>query len=256
LCSWRCRTDRFGGETGRCGLGKEAYVAEQFLHCAEEPDINPSWMVSLQGCSWRCLYCQQYDLLPVQPRRGVPLGHSLGTNTIDPEARSLTFIGGNPDESAYAILCCLAELPERHALPVVWNTNGYGTRFLYRILDGVVDSYLPDLRYGNDECASRWSGVPRYWNTVIAALRLMAGQKNARTIVRILVLPGHFSCCHRPALLWLSENLKDQVKVIIKSEYYPTFLIQSRHGPMSRRPTEEEATLVRTLVSELGLRTV
>ena len=149
LCAHRCGVDRPAGQQGRCALGAEAYYADSFCHWAEEEPINPSLVVSLQGCGWRCRYCQQWALLKVDPARGTRLDATLWKRPLPAEARSLSFVGGNPDESVAAILGCLLAAPADFNLPVVWNSNLYGTSRLYELLDGVVDVYVPDLRYGN-----------------------------------------------------------------------------------------------------------
>lgn len=255
LCGHRCGVNRLEGEPGRCGLGREAYWAERFVHCGEEPPINPSLVVSLQGCSWRCLYCQQFDLLPIRPESGEVLDERFWEGLHAGQARSLTFVGGNPDESVYAILKTLSGAPEDLGLPIVWNSNLYGTPELYRVLDGVVDVYIPDLRYGNDGCAKRWSGIENYWKVVTAGLYAMSHQK-AEIFVRILVLPGHMECCHRPALIWLARNLASRVSVRVMDQYAPMWRIRAEAGEMSRRPTEDEVETVQRLLRELGLRSI
>lgn len=253
LCWKRCVVDRAAGEVGRCGLGVEAVVGEHFLHLAEEPAIAPSYLIALQGCSWRCRYCQQHQLLSVDPARGRRLDEFSWEHIDLARAKTLTFIGGNPDESAYAIVRWLRALPEDFPLPIVWNTHGSGSPRLYQLLDGVVDFFVPDLRYGNDACAERWSGVTGYRAAASVGLRAMAAT-SAEIIVRILVLPGHADCCHLPALRLLAAKYRDRVSVSIKGEYYPTFLIGERDGRMAGRPLNEEAEIVRTTADEFGLR--
>lgn len=255
LCGHRCGVNRLGGERGNCGLLQDAYVGERFVHCAEEPPINPSFVVNLQGCSWRCLYCQQYDLLSIRPQSGHRLDGAFWMDLDTGSARSLSFVGGNPDESTFAILNCLSEAPADFNLPVVWNSNLYGTPELYRILEGAVDVYVPDFRYGNDGCAERWSGAPNYWEVVTEGLRTMSRQ-SAAIFVRILVLPGHVDCCHLPALTWMAENVALRVKVRLMDQYGPMWRIGPQHGEMARRPTPDEIDELRDMVKDLGLVTI
>lgn len=255
LCGHSCGVDRLGGQRGRCLLLDEAYHSPPFSHWGEEEPINPSLVVSLQGCAWRCRYCQQWELLQVEPSRGRRLDGSFWDLELDPLARSLSFLGGNPDESLPAILATLAQAPGDFVLPVVWNSNLYGSATVYRLLDGVVDTWLPDLRYGNDSCAQQLSGAGNYLSVARAGLLAMARQE-ATIVVRLLVLPGHFQCCHTPALEWLAENLGPRVLVSVRGQYYPEFRINARDGAMTRRPSAIEVREVEELVERLGLRRV
>jgi putative pyruvate formate lyase activating enzyme len=255
LCGLRCGVNRLQGERGRCGLAAEAYYRDAFVHCAEEAPINPSLVVNLQGCSWRCRYCQQFDLLSIRPDRGQILGGDFWSRIEWREARTLSWVGGNPDESVYAILRTLRAAPTDFDRPIVWNSNLYGTEVLYRILQGVVDVYVADLRYGNDECTRRWSGVGGYWATATESLRAMA-EDGGLIIVRILVLPGHGECCHAPALRWLADGMRQRVMVRIMGQYHPDYRIQRGDGAMARRPGPEEVREIDALADELGLRKV
>ena len=138
LCAHGCGVDRICGETGICGLGTETTIGSHFIHIAEEPFINPSLLVSLAGCGLRCRYCQQWELLEPKKVTGKPLNETLWRELDTEGARSVSFIGGNPDESLYAILRFLAAAPSDWKLPVVWNCHSYATPETIQLLDGVV----------------------------------------------------------------------------------------------------------------------
>jgi uncharacterized Fe-S radical SAM superfamily protein PflX len=125
LCAHRCGIDRTRGEVGVCRLGTEATVAEHFVHIAEERFINPSLILSLAGCGLRCRFCQQGALLDPARVSGDALDASLWTKLDTAGARSLSFVGGNPDESLYAILKFLKAAPEDWDLPIAWNCHSY-----------------------------------------------------------------------------------------------------------------------------------
>jgi putative pyruvate formate lyase activating enzyme len=253
LCAWECRVDRLAGERGRCNLSGEAYVADHFLHVAEEPPINPAYALNLQGCGLRCVACQQYPLLTVRPDRGTPLTADLWRHLDLDGARSLEFVGGNPDESIAAILAFLQGVSPDFALPIVWNTHGYCSRTTLGLLNGVVDVYLTDCKYGNDRCGEQLSGVSRYWRTVQQAISLMLAQW-VPVIVRVLVLPGHVRCCHLPSVRWFGDlPNRELLSVSVLSQYAPDYRILPGRGPLGHRPTEEEVTLVRREVERLGL---
>jgi len=150
LCGRRCGVDRLNGQLGACLLGTEAVVEEHFVHIAEEPPINPSLIVQVAGCGLRCHFCQQSSLLDPPSLIGENLTPELWSHLRPEGARSLTFVGGNPDESLYAVLRFLRAAPVDWRLPVVWNCHGYGTPEAITLLDGAVDAFVPDFKYGQN----------------------------------------------------------------------------------------------------------
>lgn len=256
LCARRCGVNRLGDERGPCGLGHEAYVAEHFVHIAEEPPINPSLLVSLRGCGLRCRYCQQHELLDAKGSRAEVLGRSLWRRLDFANARSMSFIGGNPDESLPSILNFLCHAPRDLALPVVWNHHAYATDEGIELLDYVADVYVPDLKYGSDACALRLSGVTGYCAATQRTIRRQLEQ-GVPVIVRILVLPGHLECCHRPALEFLASlERRDRLSVSIRGQYSPDWKIAAKDGLLARRTLPCEIGAVQTQALRLGLHVV
>lgn len=253
LCGRRCGVDRMRGEVGVCGLGVEAAVAEHFVHIAEESPINPSLLLSLAGCGLRCRYCQQWRLLAPSKVSGDPLVAGLWRSVDAQGARSVSFAGGNPDESLFAVLRFLKGAPEEWSLPLVWNNHAYCTPEALELLEGVVDVYLPDLKYGNNDCGLRWSGVADYCDLARGAIARMLRQ-NVAVIVRMLVLPGHVMCCHVPALRWLAEASAKDLTVSVRGQYCPDWKIVETDGAMSARPEPEEIEAVRAEAMRLGLK--
>ena len=254
LCGHRCGVDRIQGEIGICGLGAQAVVAETFIHIAEESPINPSLLISLSGCGLRCRYCQQWELLD-PAISGESLGTSLWHRLPIDGARSLSFIGGNPDESLYAILNFLADAPPDWSLPVVWNSHGYASPEAVRLLKALVDCYLPDFKYGSDDCASKLSGAPRYPEAAREAIRAMLSQ-GVPVIVRILVLPGHFDCCHARVLDTLAPMNSENLYVSVLGQYWPDWQITEADGELARCVSVDEVKQVRSLACEFGLKII
>jgi putative pyruvate formate lyase activating enzyme len=243
LCSHNCGVNRTTGERGRCGLGMDATVAECFVHIGEEGPINPSLVISLAGCGLRCRYCQQWAILTPSAVAGRTLDRSLWTTIDATAARSLSFAGGNPDESVAAVLAFLADSHEQPLLPIVWNCHSYTSKVTLDLLDGVVDVYLADFKYGNDACGERLSGVASYMTVASAVIDGMLRQ-DVSVIVRLLVLPGHNECCSARILEGLASRASDRLLISVRDQYCPDFLISDRDGSLARRPSANEVRAV------------
>ena len=247
LCALDCGVGRSAGQFGRCGLGTEAVVAEHFVHIGEEAPINPSLVVSLAGCGLRCQFCQQWPLLNVAGTVGRALDASLWAELDFDGARSLSFVGGNPDESLYAVLRFLEAAPAEFKLPIVWNNHGYVTPEHVALLGSFVDVWLPDLKYGRDECARRWSRVPAYVSVVKAAILAMVAS-GVPVLVRVLVLPGHVDCCHLPAIEWLAGLDAMDLWLSVRGQYFPDGALAgdgAQDAHMCGRPALADVQLVR-----------
>jgi len=119
------------------------------------------------------------------------------------------------------------------------------------LLRGVVDAYLPDLKYSSPACGARWSKVEDYPAVAQQTITRMAEQ-DVPVIVRILLLPGHLQCCHLPALEFLA-SLQSRPLVSIRQQYCPDWQITGRDGEMASRITGEEANCATSYALSLGL---
>lgn len=230
ICERRCGARRAEGEKGHCGV-LEARIASEFLHTGEEPDLVPSYTIFFAGCTFDCVFCQNADISThpeagaiIDPRElarmiEVRAGHTSRRGhgrEADGIARNVNWVGGDPSSDLHFILLTLNECEA--SIPQVWNSNMYLTEEAMSLLDGVVDLYLTDFKYGNDSCAARLSNVHDYMR-IMTRNHIMA-RKHAEMIIRHLVLPGHVECCTRPALSWIASNLED-VKVNVMAQYRP-----------------------------------
>jgi putative pyruvate formate lyase activating enzyme len=244
-----------------CKLGANAQVVEHFVHIGEEPPINPSLMISLEGCGLRCKYCQQFPLLEPGTLASEPLKAGFWGMLDARHARSMSFIGGNPDESLAGILAFLVSIPGKWKLPIVWNNHAYSTPAALRLLHGVVDAYVPDFKYANDACGLQLSGVKSYAEVAANTIRAMLGQQ-VPVFVRLLVLPGHLQCCHLPAVRTLSSMNSEHLFVSLRGQYSPDHGVLNCDGSdrallqLSRRPSGYEIAEVRSAVVSSGLRLV
>ncbi len=237
LCPRDCGADRTAGPTGTfCRLGTEGYVYKQLLSFGEEAELVPTWLIDLGGCSLRCLFCTEWghvnepDAAPAISLKPEWFSALVRRRKLQ-GARTVSFVGGDPTVSLLAVLEALGGVPDIDWLPVVWNCNGLMSDAALDLLDGVVASYVVDLKFGNDDCAARLAagaGVHKR-SELERTLNAAAAQGKKRPesehflpplIVRHLVMPGHVDCCTKPTLDWLAADYPDAV-VNVMTRYVP-----------------------------------
>ena len=167
LCERRCGVDRAGGERGFCQATAEARVYRCRVECGEEIELIPSQLLYLSGCNLRCVFCIG-EVDAFDPQRGTILGSQVLADAIaaglERGARNIQWVGGEPTIHLPAILAAMAGCGR--FLPVVWKSNFYGTMEAFALLDGVVDVYVADLKFGNNTCARQIAGVDAYMQIV------------------------------------------------------------------------------------------
>ena len=251
LCEVKCRVNR-RESIGYCRV-KESLVASDFLHYGEEPELVPSYTVFFSGCNFRCVFCQNWDIS--QYRVGVEHVPEFMALKIEEAfrkgAKNVNFVGGEPTPSLPFILETLRHV--KVPIPVVWNSNMYMSEEAMRLLDGVVDVYLADFKWGNNACARKYSKVPGYWEVVTRNFLLAKEHYGAEFLIRHLVVPGHIECCTRPVLEWIGENLGKEVRVNVMFQYRPEYRA-GEYPDIDRGLSEEEKRKAAQIVEELGFK--
>jgi putative pyruvate formate lyase activating enzyme len=241
LCPHQCRVDRFR-ELGVCRTGAEPVVATATPHFGEEPVISGrhgSGTVFLAGCNLSCVYCQNHEISQPQP------GHQRSPTSI--EALANTFLDlqkqgchnlswVSPTHQTAQLVSALAVAVEKGLrLPVVYNSNAYESVEVLQLLDGLVDIYLPDLKYADPATAGELSTAPDYPRHARAAITEMLRQVGDSwsvgadgmllrgLLVRLLVLPNDLADI-ADSLQWISSQLSSRVAVSLMAQYFPTHL--------------------------------
>lgn len=216
LCERRCGVNRKEGEKGYCNV-LESKISSEFMHFGEERQLVPSHTIFFNRCNFGCVFCQNYDISQrdggrfVEPERLAKIIDKKG-------GRNVNWVGGDPTPNLYYIIEVLSWINE--SLPQIWNSNMYLTREGMNILAKLMDVYLTDFKYGNDECADNLSKVENY--TEIIKRNHKIAEKTGDLIIRHLVLPGHLECCTKPILEWIDNNL-DHPMVNIMEQYRPEY---------------------------------
>lgn len=251
LCERRCEANRAEGQKGRCGV-LEPRISSEFMHYGEEPELVPSYTIFFSGCTFECVFCQNSDISQY-PSRGEYFSPDVVADLItrkESGARNVNWVGGDPTSNLKFILQVLAISDTN--LAQVWNSNMYLTEETMKLLDGVIDVYLTDFKYGNDKCGERLSKVKNYWE-IMTRNHLLA-REQAELIIRHLVLPNHVDCCSKPLLDWIAANLEN-VRVNVMAQYRPAYLA-SEYPEISKPLKTGEFLEARNHAFSLGLNMV
>lgn len=232
-CPRRCGVDRSSGNTGYCGVPDRPVVARAAPHFGEEPCISGergSGAVFFAGCNLRCVYCQNYEL-----SRGM-LGKELSVSELrdvflrlrDQGVHNLNLVTA----AHYADVVIKALDGLSLGIPVVWNSSGYESVETLKRLEGLVQVYLPDLKYLDRALAARYSGAPDYPEIAVPAIREMFRQTGPfqtdehgiltrGVLIRHLILPSQGSNSKR-VIDWVSEHFQPgDVLFSLMSQYTP-----------------------------------
>jgi putative pyruvate formate lyase activating enzyme len=237
LCPRDCRVDRTKGAEGVCRTGRLASVSHALLHFGEEPVISGrsgSGTLFFTGCNLKCLFCQNYQLswlLEGEPATDAELAAMmLGLQAKG--ARNINFV--SPSHVVLPVLRALRlALADGLEIPLVWNSNGYDSLEVVRALEGVVDIYLPDLKYHSPAISKRYSAAADYFAKASEAVREMSlqqpvldlgpdGTARRGLVVRHLILPGAVDDTLL-LLKWIRENLSPFIGLSLMSQYHPCF---------------------------------
>lgn len=236
-CPRQCLADRAEGKPGFCGIGARIAVSHVGLHFGEEPPISGtkgSGTIFFTGCNLRCVFCQNYQIS--QEHRQ----HDYRTLTAEELAREMIRLQQQEAHninfvSPSHMICQMADaikLARKLGLkiPIVYNSNGYDSVQSLREIRGLVDIYLPDIKYLDKDLGKRFSGVDDYPKIIPGVLREMLDQVGHLTmddqgiaskglLVRHLVLPGFLDNSRK--CLALLADLSKECFVSIMSQYSP-----------------------------------
>lgn len=266
LCPRECGVNRMEGQRGFCGVDADIMIARAALHMWEEPCISGkegSGAVFFSGCSLGCGFCQNRKISRGETGKKVTIEHltelffqleAQGANNIN-----LVTAGQFLPQVADA----LARAKEQGLhIPVVYNSSGYEKADVLKILDGLIDIYLPDFKYMDVELARKYSHAEDYPQVAKAALKEMVRQVGSASfdnrgmmqkgvIVRHLLLPGHVKDS-KNVIKYLHETYRDEIYISIMNQYTP--MPAMKDDPLlSRKVTDREYERLIDYAISLGL---
>jgi len=270
ICPRRCGADRLNGELGYCRSGRLAKVSSFTPHFGEEPPLvgsHGSGTIFMTGCNLACVYCQNYEISQQGEGREVS-STKLAEMMIcleDTGCHNINFV--TPTHVVPQILEALVEAREIGlSAPLVYNSGGYDSVDTLRLLDGIIDIYMPDAKYGTDSAAKKYSDAPDYTRVMKAAILEMHRQVGPLEVdddgvairgllVRHLVLPGGLAGT-REVVRFLAEEVSPETYLNVMAQYHPCYKARSfpeLSRPITLREYAEAVGLARAAGLDRGL---
>ena len=264
LCARRCGVDRTVS-AGYCRMKNEIYLSRAALHFWEEPPISGergSGAIFFSGCSLSCIYCQNREISRGRAGKVVTV-ERLCEIMLDLQrqgAHNINFVTPTHYIPSVADAIKLAR-SKGLTLPIVYNTGSYDAPEALKILEGLVDIYLPDLKYYTPRTANEYSSAKDYPEVARDAIAEMyrqvgraqidgEGMMTRGVVVRILLLPGHVAEA-KLSLKYLMDTYGDSIYISLMNQYTP---MPDMPSPLNRRVTRDEYEQLLDYAEKLGLK--
>ncbi len=265
LCPRECGADRLNDKTGFCRSGKDITISSTGPHFGEERPLSGSGgsgTIFLTNCNLGCVYCQNYEISH--------LGYGRKTSIEDLAAsmlllqkkgcHNINFV--TPTHFTPQIVKAVRQASQTGLyIPIVYNCGGYESRDTIKLLDGIIDIYMPDIKYSNDQSAQEFSAAPDYFEKCKEAVKEMhrqvgdlkteKGIANQGLLIRHLVLPDDLAGSKK-IMQFISREISKNSYVNIMGQYHPAY--NSRNfDSLRRRPTLQETDTVKSIAKGSGL---
>ncbi|MEZ4601271.1 MAG: radical SAM protein [Syntrophotaleaceae bacterium] len=267
LCPNRCRANRIMGRQGAaCRTSRQARVASYGAHFGEERPLvgrNGSGTIFFSGCNLACVFCQNWDISQQDRGQEVSVERlaSIMLALQEQGCHNINLV--SPTHVVAPVLAALAIAARRGLrLPLVYNSGGYDSLPTLALLDGVIDIYMPDMKFAESTAARRYTGVAGYAEVNRAAvlemhrqvgdLVLNQGIAVRGLLVRHLVLPDNLAGTDR-IVAFLAEEVSPETYLNLMDQYRPCYCA-GRHPPLDRRLTGAEFQRARGWAKAAGLK--
>lgn len=253
VCPRDCDVDRGNNEVAACYSGLLPIVSSYTPHFGEEPGLSGTrgaGNIFLGSCNLRCVYCQNHQISQTfrEQRKNEVTFERLSEIHLELQARCCHNVNWvSPTHFVPQLVKSLSIAAGRgFRLPIVYNTNAYDSVEVLKLLDGIVDIYLPDLKYSSDEAGREYSKVIEYTRHARAAIKEMYRQTGSELeyddeglverglIIRLLVLPNDIAGT-RDSLQWIRGELSPKVAVSLMAQYFPTNKVNADRYPLISR---------------------
>jgi putative pyruvate formate lyase activating enzyme len=274
LCPRNCRIDRLANERRVCHTGRQAIVSSAFPHFGEEDCLrgwSGSGTIFFGMCNLHCVFCQNWDISQLEQGRELP-AEAIADIALELQGQgchNLNFV--TPEHVAPQVVEALAvAIPRGLRIPIVYNTSGFDSLESLRLMDGLVDIYMPDFKFWHRETARRLCKAKNYPEAVRAAIAEMHrqvgdlrfspdGLARRGLLVRHLVMPGQTD--EAAAIMqWLADEISQDTYVNIMGQYRPEYEVgqiardgRPKYVEIDRAPAREEMEGARAAARKAGL---
>ena len=273
ICPKDCGNNRLKDEIAACYSGRLPVVSSYTAHFGEEPVLSGTrgaGNIFFGNCNLRCVYCQNYQISQTfKEQKKNEISHErLAEMMLELQGKGCHNIGFvSPTHFAPQMARSILIAAEKGLrLPIVYNTNAYDSVEVLRLLDGIVDVYLPDLKYADNDAGFQFSKIRGYKDFARAAIKEMFRQTGAELVygadgllkrglvIRLLVLPNDLAGIEEN-LAWIRDELSPKVSISLMAQYYATNKAASdeRYILLSRRISEREWFSAIEIMEELGM---
>lgn len=266
VCAQDCHVNRTTGEKGFCRALRRVVVSSYAPHFGEEDvlvGIHGSGTIFFAHCNLSCVFCQNCDISQLD--RGEKIdARELAAIMLELQNRGCHNINlVSPSHYVPQILEALVyAVKEGLKVPLVYNTGGYDALHTLKLLDGVIDIYMPDIKFGSNAMGEKYSRAPQYFDVVKKAVREMhrqvgnlqvnkKGNATRGLLVRHLVLPQDISGT-REVMAFIAREISPDTSINIMAQYYPAYR-SSDYPELSRRITRDEFSSALEFAREIGL---
>jgi len=266
LCPRQCKVLRSQGKTGFCGIADLPVVSSAGPHFGEESILvgkGGSGTIFFAGCNLGCVFCQNYEISHQRHGRQQTI-EQLVQSMLDLQSRGCANINFVTPTHMVAAIAAAIELARQEGLmlPTVYNTGGYDSVKTLKLLDGLIDIYMPDMKYSDPEVAEELSSAADYPKVCFAAVKEMHrqvgdlqvedGLARRGLLVRHLVLPENLAGSFK-IIDFLSEKISRKTTINVMDQYRPSYKAPL-HPEINRRPSLEEIVSARRYAMTKGLR--
>ncbi len=256
LCPRQCRVDRSRGEVGYCGIGELPLVSSAGPHFGEESVLvgrGGSGTIFFAGCNLRCVFCQNYDISHGCSGRVVSI-EQLVNMMLDLQAKGCSNINFVTPSHVAAVVAAAIELARGQGLsvPIVYNSGGYDSVETLKLLDGLIDIYMPDMKYSDDSVAAELSDAgdyPQINRTAVKEMHRQVGDLHIvdelavrGLLIRHLVLPDNLAGSFE-IIDFLADEISKKTAINVMDQYHPCYKA-NEHSNINRRPTREDIDTV------------
>ncbi len=264
FCERRCGTNRAQGKVGFCRLGMDSYISSAFAHTGEESVLVPSGTIFFTGCTFTCVFCQNSDIsqewgdavenkvtegVKVTSKQVALMAEKLWKDGV----RNINFVGGDPTPNLHTIISALKHFEK--SITILWNSNMYQSLEATKLLLELMDFWLPDFKFWENDFAKKMSGINNYQEIITRNIKLAYDEGSGEILIRHLIMPGRVDQDTFPILDWCAKEVPKAL-INLMDQYRPEYLVRREpktYSSINQRITPTEWQKATEKADALGL---